>query len=33
MTHEETPYLEAEDSQSEISQDSMRQYFQRYIKA
>ena len=33
MTHGETPYLEAEASQDEISEDSMRQYFRRYITA
>lgn len=31
MTHQEAPYQEAEDSQGEISQDSMQRFFRRYL--
>lgn len=31
MTHQEAPYQEAEDSQGEISQASLRRYFRHYL--
>jgi uncharacterized phage-associated protein len=32
MTHEESPYKEAEEWAGEISHESMKEYFKRYIK-